>query len=69
MINICPYIVQVVKNRKPFIRMAIHGSLLCHLKPNNNMLTNGSYLLSSPKWMKKTMTNAFKITIYLKING
>jgi hypothetical protein len=49
--------------------MAIHGSLFCHLKPNNNMLTNGFYLLSSPKWMKKTMTNAFKITIYLKING
>ncbi len=47
--------------KNPLIHMATHESLLCHLKPNNHMQSNGLCLLSSMGWMKKTMTNVLKI--------
>ncbi len=40
--------------------MATHESLLCCLKPNNHMQSNGLCVLSSTRWMKETMTNVLK---------
>ncbi len=47
--------------KNPLLYMATHESLLCHLKPNNHMQSNGLCVFSSTKWMKKTMTNVLKI--------
>jgi hypothetical protein len=41
------------KMKNPLIHMATHESLLCHLKPNNHMQSNGLCVLSSIRWMKK----------------
>jgi len=53
------------------LHMAAHESLPCHLKPNNHMQSNGLCVLSSTRWMKKTMTEVLKfyhtfLTIQLK---
>jgi hypothetical protein len=55
--------VQVVKNeeKKAFLHMVAHENLLCHLKPNSDMLTNVLYLFSSLGWMKKE--NVLKIIV------
>jgi len=57
--------------KNPLIHMAAHESLLCHLKPNNHVQSNGLCLLSSMGRMKKTTTKVLKIyqtllTIQLK---
>ncbi len=47
--------------KNPLIYMVDHESLLCHLKPNNHMPSNGLCVLSSTRWMTKEMTNVLKI--------
>ncbi len=47
--------------KNPLIHMVAHESLLCHLKPNNHMQSNGLCVLSSTRWMKKKMTIVLKI--------
>jgi hypothetical protein len=41
------------EKRKPFLYMAIHESLFCHLKPNNCMLMNELYYSSSLRWIRE----------------
>lgn len=48
--------------KKNFIHVVAHENLLCHLKSNSDMLTNGLYLLSLLGWMKKA--NVFKIIVH-----
>jgi hypothetical protein len=44
----------------PFTHMAIDERLFLHHKPDNRMLINGLYLLSSSRWLKKVATNFLK---------
>jgi hypothetical protein len=66
--EICPYNLGNLGGqkweRKVFIHMVAHESLLCHLKPNSCMLINGLYLLSPSGCMKKATTNVLKRIIH-----
>jgi hypothetical protein len=70
--NICSSRVQGDQNekeKKPFIHKRAYERLLCNLKPNNHILVNGLYLLSSLAWMKKVTAKVFKIITLLKIHS